>query len=111
MRQKLSEIVENSKLWDRRVVDLQVSAVSENTMQIRALASARNSQDVWDLCCEVREKLIAFLQESYPASPPKQRAELQGLDGRPRRPANPPPGPRAAANGQEAIAQSAELKA
>ncbi|HEY0147192.1 MAG: hypothetical protein WDN29_05155 [Methylovirgula sp.] len=76
VRQKLSEIVENSKLWDRRVVNLQVSAVSENTMQIRALASARNSQDVWDLCCEVREKLIAFLQESYPASLPKQRAEL-----------------------------------
>ncbi len=101
LRQKLSEIVENSKLWDRRVVNLQVSDVSENAMQIRALASARNSQDVWDLRCEMREKLIAFMQESYPASLPKQRAEVQGFDELSRRPANPPP---RAANGHEAVA-------
>ena len=108
VRQKLSEIVEHSKLWDRRVVNLQVSDVSENTMQIRALASARNSQDVWDLRCEVREKLIAFLQESYPASLPKQRAELQGPDGRSRRPANPSPGLREAANGRETVSKDAK---
>ncbi|MEJ0051644.1 MAG: mechanosensitive ion channel family protein [Methylovirgula sp.] len=101
LRQKLSEIVENSKLWDRRVVNLQVSDVSENAMQIRALASARNSQDVWDLRCEMREKLIAFMQESYPASLPKQRAEVQGFDELSRRPANPPP---RAANGHKAVA-------
>jgi hypothetical protein len=39
-------------------------------MQLRALASARNSQDAWDLRCEVREKLISFLQESYSAALP-----------------------------------------
>jgi small-conductance mechanosensitive channel len=106
VREKLSEIVANSKLWDRRVVNLQVSDVSENTMQLRALASARNSQDAWDLRCEVREKLIGFLQESYPAALPKQRAELQGFEGRPRRPANPPqPDPRRAANGREAVSR------
>ena len=88
VREKLSEIVANSKLWDRRVVNLQVSDVSENTMQLRALASARNSQDAWDLRCEVREKLIGFLQESYPAALPKQRAELQGFEGRSRRPSS-----------------------
>jgi small-conductance mechanosensitive channel len=106
VREKLSEIVANSKLWDRRVVNLQVSDVSENTMQLRALASARNSQDAWDLRCEVREKLIGFLQESYPAALPKQRAELQGFEGRSQRPANPSrPDPRRAANGREAVSQ------
>jgi small-conductance mechanosensitive channel len=106
VREKLSEIVANSKLWDRRVVNLQVSDVSENTMQLRALASARNSQDAWDLRCEVREKLIGFLQESYPAALPKQRAELQGFEGRSRRPANPPaPDQRRAANDREAVSQ------
>jgi hypothetical protein len=74
-------------------------------MQLRALASARNSQDAWDLRCEVREKLIGFLQESYPAALPKQRAELQGFEGS-RRSANPPrPDPRRAANGREAVSQ------
>jgi small-conductance mechanosensitive channel len=106
VREKLREIVANSKLWDRRVVNLQVSDVSENTMQLRALASARNSQDAWDLRCEVREKLIGFLQESYPAALPKQRAELQGFEGRSRHTTNPPPpDPRRAANGREAVSQ------
>jgi hypothetical protein len=44
------------------------------------LASARNSQDVWDLRCEIREKLIAFLQETYPDALPKQRMEVERLD-------------------------------
>ncbi|HLH11027.1 MAG TPA: mechanosensitive ion channel domain-containing protein, partial [Methylovirgula sp.] len=58
VREKLNEIVKNSKLWDGRVVNLQVTDASEHSIQIRALATARNSQDVWDLRCEIREKLV-----------------------------------------------------
>ena len=82
LREKLSKIVKESKLWDGRVVNLQVTDASDRSIQLRALASARNSQDVWDLRCEIREKLIGFLQEHYPGALPKQRAELHGLDGR-----------------------------
>jgi hypothetical protein len=81
LREKLSEIVKESKLWDRRVVNLQVTDASDRSIQLRALASACNSQDVWDLRCEIREKLIGFLQEHYPGALPKQRAGLRGLDG------------------------------
>jgi small-conductance mechanosensitive channel len=81
LREKLGEIVKESKLWDGRVVNLQVTDASDRSIQLRALASARNSQDVWDLRCEIREKLIGFLQEHYPGALPKQRAELHGLDG------------------------------
>jgi small-conductance mechanosensitive channel len=80
VREKLTEIVKNSKLWDGRVVNLQVTDASDHSLQLRALASARNSQDVWDLRCEIREQLIGFLQEHYPQALPKQRAELRGLD-------------------------------
>lgn len=80
VREELNEIVKSSKLWDGRVVNLQVTDASDHSLQLRALASARNSQDVWDLRCEIREKLIGFLQEHYPQALPKQRAELHGLD-------------------------------
>lgn len=79
VRQQLTEIVKTSKLWDGRVVNLQVTDASDRCIELRALVSAENSQEVWDLRCEIREKLIAFLQENYPGALPKQRAELQGL--------------------------------
>lgn len=76
VRTRLEEIVKDSKLWDRQVVNLQVVETSERAVQLRALVSARTSPEAWDLRCEVREKLVAFLQDQYPAALPKQRAEL-----------------------------------
>lgn len=81
VRQKLNEIVKASKLWDGRVVNLQVTEATQQAIQLRALASARTSQQVWDLRCEIREKLIAFLQENYPNALPRQRAEVHGANG------------------------------
>lgn len=44
---------------------------------LRALVSARNSSQVWDLRREVREKLIAFIQREYPEALPRMRATLE----------------------------------
>jgi len=41
--------------------------------------SARTSDQAWDLRCEVREKLIAFLQNEHPGALPRHRAELVEL--------------------------------
>jgi hypothetical protein len=41
--------------------------------------SASDSGRAWDLRCIVREKLIAFLQDRYPHSLPRVRADIQGL--------------------------------
>jgi small-conductance mechanosensitive channel len=80
VREKLSEIVARSKLWDRRVVNLQVSDAKEGTIELRALVSAANASATWDLRCEVREQLIAFLQQEYPHALPKRRAEVMLQD-------------------------------
>jgi len=82
IRQRLEEIAEESKLWDKQVVNLQVVDSNERAVQLRALVSARTSPEAWDLRCEVREKLIVFLQERYPGALPKQRAELVDLADR-----------------------------
>jgi small-conductance mechanosensitive channel len=76
MRKELRRILESSNLWDGKTCVLQVTDVTEKTMQIRALMSARNGPAAFDLRCLVREKLIQFLQEQYPASLPTAR-ELQ----------------------------------
>ncbi|WP_245431151.1 mechanosensitive ion channel family protein [Rhodoplanes roseus] len=76
VRAKLREIVEASPLWDRRVAGLQVTDATDRTIELRALVSARTAGEAFDLRCEVREKLIAFLREVHPEGLPHVRAEI-----------------------------------
>ena len=76
IRQKLAEIVEASPLWDRKVVKLQVTDTRAESIEVRALASAATSGAAWDLRCEVREKLIRFLQAEHPEALPRRRTEV-----------------------------------
>jgi small-conductance mechanosensitive channel len=80
IRQELKHIAESTPLWDKRVCLLQVTSCTERTVEIRALVSAAGSGKAWDLRCLVREKLIEFIQNNYPAALPRMRAELDRLD-------------------------------
>ena len=77
VRAKLGEIARATPLWDGKVVNLQVSDAGEHTIELRALVSARNAPQTWDLRCHVREKLVAFLQEAYPDALPRARLEMR----------------------------------
>jgi small-conductance mechanosensitive channel len=76
LRAKLDEIVRESEIWDEAVVNLQVTAFKDSTVELRMLMSARNSSEAWNLRCEVREKMLAFLQNEYPESLPRTRVEI-----------------------------------
>lgn len=73
LRAELTRILSRSALWDRRVNVLQVTDAKEHTLEIRALASAEDASRAWDLRCEIREQLVLFIQEQYPASLPRLR--------------------------------------
>lgn len=76
VRQEIHRVLESSKRWDGKVWGMQVTNASERSMELRALMSAPNASVAFELRCFVREKLIQFLQEKYPQSLPKTRAEL-----------------------------------
>jgi small-conductance mechanosensitive channel len=78
MREKLNEILSASKLWDGKVSVLQVTDTPGNMIELRVLASAGSGGAAWDLRCEIREKMITFLQAEYPHALPRQRAEITG---------------------------------
>lgn len=82
LRDELDRILDGNPRWDGEVKSVVVTEAGSRTMQIRALVSAANSGDAWDLRCEVREKLIAFLREDYPGSLPRVRAEIAGQTSR-----------------------------
>ncbi|HEY6006955.1 MAG TPA: mechanosensitive ion channel domain-containing protein [Geobacteraceae bacterium] len=77
IRQQLHEILQGSDKWDRRVWGMQVTNATERTMELRALVSAADSSTLWDLRCEVREKLLTFLQNNYPESFPRMRGNIR----------------------------------
>lgn len=80
LRQELTRLLKSNNLWDKRVNALQVTDSKEHTLEIRALMSARNSSDAFDLRCFVREHLVGFIQQHYPEALPKTRAELTYAD-------------------------------
>jgi small-conductance mechanosensitive channel len=76
MRAKLTSILEASPSWDHKVNSLQVTDTTEHSVQVRALASASDASKAWALRCEVREKLLGFLQTEYPDSLPRVRLRI-----------------------------------
>ena len=77
LRQELARIAHESKLWDGRVCGLQVTNLSERTMELRCLVSSSNSSESFDLRCLVREKMIEFLRREYPTALPTMRFEMR----------------------------------
>ncbi len=80
MRAKLEEIAQASALWDRKIVNMQVTDFKNDTMEVRMLVSAGTAGRVFDLRCEVREKMIAWLQADYPRALPRRRGEIGPAD-------------------------------
>lgn len=77
IRKNLNEILERSRYWDRKVAGVQVTGATERAMELRALMSARDASDAWNLRCEVREQLINFIQKGFPDGFPKVRARFE----------------------------------
>jgi small-conductance mechanosensitive channel len=61
IRDELERVVKANPRWDGRTCKLHVTEVSDKSMTLRALVSARNAEDSWDLRCAVREKMVHFL--------------------------------------------------
>jgi len=76
VRQELRRVLEETPLWDRRTWGLQVTDLTDSTVQLRALMSAASASRAFDLRCLVRERLVHFLQEKYPQCLPTKRGRI-----------------------------------
>lgn len=75
LREKLKEILDTTPLWNGKSWALQVTDTQGQLMVVRALMSARNSGETFDLRCLVREKMIEFITQEYPEALPSTRVE------------------------------------
>lgn len=77
LRAAFERIVKASPLWDQDVKVLQVTDITDRVMQIRCLASARNAPTAFDLRCEIREKMMAFMRDECPEALPRDRLDFE----------------------------------
>jgi small-conductance mechanosensitive channel len=75
IRAKVEEIAKASSRWDKQVVNVQVTDFKDSTLELRILISASDAGSTFDLRCEMREKLIAFIKTEYPGALPRRRVE------------------------------------
>jgi len=81
LRAAFEDIVRASKHWDGEVQVMQVTDITERVLQVRCLASARSAGVAFDLRCEIREKLMAFMRDHCREALPRDRIEWpQGED-------------------------------
>lgn len=78
LRGQLETVVRRHPKWDGRVVGLQVTDVRPDVLELRALVSAADAGQAFDLRCDVREAMMAFIADQMPEALPRRRAELSG---------------------------------
>jgi small-conductance mechanosensitive channel len=76
LRAEIPKIVERSPLWDHQFQNLQVTDATDRSIQVRALVTARNSGDLFDLRCFVREAIVAYIRDHQPHALPRLRVDV-----------------------------------
>ncbi|SEF63475.1 Mechanosensitive ion channel [Actinacidiphila yanglinensis] len=77
MRKRLLEILEQAAEWDHRAWGLVVLDSTPTTIQVRALATAKDAGDIFTLRCIVREQLIDWLRTDHPYALPRVSVRLE----------------------------------
>ena len=73
LRTEFERFVRQHPLWDGQGLGLQVTDLNQHTMQLRCLVTCRNSSDSFNIGCDIRENMIAFIQKNYPEAFPTTR--------------------------------------
>jgi small-conductance mechanosensitive channel len=84
MRGKLRDILRECPAWDGRACGIDVTDTTPNTLQVRALVTAKDAGDVWTVRVTVRERMIRWLCEEHPYALPRvNTADAQSPPGLP----------------------------
>lgn len=77
MRAELDRLLRANPKWDGRVGVLQVTDAVEGLVRVRMLVSAPDAGQLFDLRCDIREGMVAWLHRTNPGALPRRRIEHQ----------------------------------
>ena len=73
--------VRASPLWDGRAWACQVTDVKADAIEVRGLMTAKDAATAFDLRCEVREAVLAFVRDTMPEAMPRTRVAVDPSRG------------------------------
>jgi small-conductance mechanosensitive channel len=73
LRDHLKLVVEGNPRWDRRFYNLQVTDIRADAMELRVLATSSDAARNFDLRCDIREAMMAFITREMPEALPRRR--------------------------------------
>ncbi|WP_298091768.1 mechanosensitive ion channel domain-containing protein [uncultured Sphingomonas sp.] len=76
LRAKLEELVRANPRWDGRFFNLQVTDTAADAIQVRGLMTAKDASVAFDLRCDIREGLLAYIREAMPEALPRRRVAV-----------------------------------
>jgi small-conductance mechanosensitive channel len=76
LRSELELAVKENERWDGRNCTLQVTDATGSFVRARALVSAADAPTLWDLRCDVRERLVEWIRDNHPDALPRLRAQV-----------------------------------
>ncbi|WP_328441129.1 mechanosensitive ion channel family protein [Streptomyces sp. NBC_00444] len=71
MREQLRDILRECPAWDGRHYGLDVTDATTSTMEVRALVTAKDADDIWTVRVTVRERMIRWLAAHHPYALPR----------------------------------------
>lgn len=82
LNEELIRLLDTTPLWDKLVNNLVMTDVRTDVVEIRAVVSASNSANLFNLRCYIREGLVSYVAEHYPQSLPKTRITLDNQNAK-----------------------------
>jgi small-conductance mechanosensitive channel len=76
VRKKATDLVAQTKQDNAKVTSVQVTNVSAQAIEVHILVNSDSSTTTGNVCADLREKLIAFLQQEHPEALPRRRNEI-----------------------------------
>lgn len=74
LRTKIEALVRDNSRWDGRFVNCQVTdSKPDGIMELRALMTAKDASTAFDLRCDVREAIYAYIRSDMPEAMPRER--------------------------------------
>ncbi|MER7476490.1 mechanosensitive ion channel domain-containing protein [Streptomyces sp. NPDC126510] len=71
MREKLRDILRECPAWDGRAYNLTVTDSTPSTMEVRALVTGKDADDIWTVRVTVREQMLGWLANEHPYALPR----------------------------------------
>lgn len=77
LREELKDIITAHPLWDGRFWNAQVTDTKSEAIELRALMTAHDASKAFDLRCDVREALLAFIRSEMPEAITTYRGQVE----------------------------------